>query len=35
VVSSSDPSSTVRDSTGLRCILEYDAEARQDGFSIG
>ena len=23
------------DSTGLRCILEYDAEARQDGFSIG
>ena len=23
------------DSTGLRCILKYDAEARQDGFSIG
>lgn len=22
------------DSTGLRCILRYDAEARQDGFSI-
>ena len=22
------------DSTGLRCILKYDAEARQDGFSI-
>jgi anti-sigma B factor antagonist len=23
------------DSTGLRCILEYDAEARQDGFTLG
>lgn len=22
------------DSTGLRCILDYDAEARQDGFTI-
>ena len=22
------------DSTGLRCILEYDAQARNDGFSI-
>jgi anti-sigma B factor antagonist len=22
------------DSTGLRCVLELDAEARQDGFSI-
>jgi anti-anti-sigma factor len=22
------------DSTGLRCILRYDAEARQDGFSM-
>ena len=22
------------DSTGLRCILRYDADARQDGFSI-
>ena len=22
------------DSSGLRCILEYDAEARQDGFSL-
>ena len=25
---------TFIDSTGLRCILKYDAEARQDGFSI-
>jgi anti-sigma B factor antagonist len=23
------------DSTGLRCILECDAQARQDGFAIG
>jgi anti-sigma B factor antagonist len=23
------------DRSGLRCILKYDAEARQDGFSIG
>ena len=25
---------TFMDSTGLRCILDCDAEARQDGFSI-
>ena len=23
------------DSTGLRCILDYDAQGRNDGFSIG